>query len=472
MSLLLFASLPTFAGEPLGYFTNVRAVSGVDRGPWRDEMGSVSADQREVYFFSDYGTSPQPDFASAGRTYELYVARRSSLDEPFGERERLDVSIDGVQDVHPIISSDGLRLTFDSDRPGSPTGGVVTWVSTRESIDAPWSNPVLAIEHFPIESPAASATNITMPNISADGLSMFFVQPNGSNPANEDIYSASRASTNEPFTNVIPLDQIMLSSRRERNPSLSFDGRTLFFNRTQLNFGSPEIRVAHRESTDVPFENSTTIDGFSMGRRAASPHADARLVHFDNLAFAPYISADWPADGSKLYYTSACCVTNWNIYEATWRQATPTPGDMTSDGILDVDDINLITKAVRLGVNAPGFDLNADNEVHASDRDYWVESLANTWYGDANLDGRVDATDLNVLALSWRADDTTSWGQGDFNGDGLVNAADLNDLALNWRSGTLQASAVPEPSAVSLLWLASLAAIVCGRSFARIGVRA
>ena len=77
-------------------------------------------------------------------------------------------------------------------------------------------------------------------------------------------------------------------------------------------------------------------------------------------------------------------------------------------------------------------------------------------FGDTNLDGRVNATDLNSLALNWRATDATSWGQGDFNGDGNVNATDLNELALNWRSGVTQAAAVPEPSSAASLLVVGL----------------
>lgn len=69
----------------------------------------------------------------------------------------------------------------------------------------------------------------------------------------------------------------------------------------------------------------------------------------------------------------------------------------------------------------------------------WIFGLDNValrtlTHGDANGDGRVDAADLNMLALNWRSTDKT-WALGDFTGDGLVNAADLNLLALNWQSG-------------------------------------
>ena len=74
--------------------------------------------------------------------------------------------------------------------------------------------------------------------------------------------------------------------------------------------------------------------------------------------------------------------------------------------------------------------------------------------GDANLDGQVNATDLNALALNWRST-FAAWSHGDFNGDSKVDALDLNTLALNWQHGVAAATApaVPEPSSITLLLL-------------------
>ena len=41
------------------------------------------------------------------------------------------------------------------------------------------------------------------------------------------------------------------------------------------------------------------------------------------------------------------------------------------------------------------------------------------------MDGTVDATDLNSLALNWQSA-ANKWSDGDFNADGMVNVADLN----------------------------------------------
>ena len=53
--------------------------------------------------------------------------------------------------------------------------------------------------------------------------------------------------------------------------------------------------------------------------------------------------------------------------------------------------------------------------------------------GDVGGDGRVDAADLNALALDWQKMDV-GLGGADFNGDGKVDAADLNALAINWQT--------------------------------------
>ncbi len=83
--------------------------------------------------------------------------------------------------------------------------------------------------------------------------------------------------------------------------------------------------------------------------------------------------------------------------------------------------------------------------------------------GDANLDGRVDITDLGLLATNWQS--AAFWTGGDFNSDGLVDISDLGVLATNWQAGVgnptgpsldealatvgLSGVTVPEPSVIS-----------------------
>ena len=73
--------------------------------------------------------------------------------------------------------------------------------------------------------------------------------------------------------------------------------------------------------------------------------------------------------------------------------------------------------------------------------------------GDANFDGTVNMSDLNVVGLSW-LQELAPWSAGDFNADGTVNAGDLNKIGLNWLTeipkAASQTAAVPEPAAAAL----------------------
>ena len=124
----------------------------------------------------------------------------------------------------------------------------------------------------------------------------------------------------------------------------------------------------------------------------------------------------------------------------------PTACDLNGDTQCDAHDIDALTEVVRSEVYESSFDLNEDQSVNHEDRRIWVEDLVNTSFGDANLDGKVDSSDLNQLALNWQDTNVSSWSMGDFGGDGRVSSSDLNDLALNWQKGVVVASAVPEPS--------------------------
>lgn len=141
-----------------------------------------------------------------------------------------------------------------------------------------------------------------------------------------------------------------------------------------------------------------------------------------------------------------------------------TPGDFDADSLLTIQDVDLLSAEIDSPEPRLWFDLNDDGMVDQDDRSVWVSDLKKTFFGDANLDGQVDAADLNNLALSWQVNDATSWAQGDFDGDGNVGATDLNSLALNWRKGSAEAASVPEPSSTPILLIVGFLTLTLRRN--------
>jgi hypothetical protein len=90
--------------------------------------------------------------------------------------------------------------------------------------------------------------------------------------------------------------------------------------------------------------------------------------------------------------------------------------------------------------------------------------IESTWFGDSNLDRKVDVTDLGTLATHYGQSTTAGPLQGDFNNDGHVDVTDLGLLATNYGQGTSNtpfsigngqsalgnAASVPEPTSLLL----------------------
>jgi hypothetical protein len=144
--------------------------------------------------------------------------------------------------------------------------------------------------------------------------------------------------------------------------------------------------------------------------------------------------------------------------------------DDSADGINDAD-IDLEFEAVAGNSPHPRFDLDGVAGLSSADVDHLVLNILDTHYGDANLDGQVDITDLGLLATNWQ-DCGLGWAYGNFDGDLFIDITDLGILATNWQAGVgsgrmsftdalaqvgLPAS-VPEPAGITALGAAMLAA--------------
>ena len=103
------------------------------------------------------------------------------------------------------------------------------------------------------------------------------------------------------------------------------------------------------------------------------------------------------------------------------------------------------------------YDLNLDDLIDGEDRRIWVEGLAGTFFGDANLDGTVSFADF--LALSAGFGQPGGWAKGDFDGSGDVAFGDFLLLSENFGQTDIAAASVPEPNSMALTLIAVASAL-------------
>ena len=93
----------------------------------------------------------------------------------------------------PNLSNDGLTLYFGSDRPGG-SGGFDIWVARRDCTACPWQTPVNV---GPVVNTVASETG---PGLSIDGHLLFFTSNRAGGQGLNDLYLSHRADPKDDFS--------------------------------------------------------------------------------------------------------------------------------------------------------------------------------------------------------------------------------------------------------------------------------
>ena len=258
-------------------------------------------------------------------------------------------------DIQPDISPDRLEIYFGSwNRPGVE-GKSDIYRATRARPEDPFDPPVR------LDPPVNSAYGDSTPNLSPDGLILYFASDRPGGMGDWDLYQASRSSTDLPFSNALHLGSGVNGPFRDHSPSVSADGLTLYFASDREYFG--DFYVATRASTEEPFGNVKRV-GFPVSTdayefdvafapngldllfsrwaigRAYDLHLASRsdrLGDFTGEVDLTVLSAgsaintscfenggtlswDWPALGSKLYFQRDCTAdfSDIDLWEATW----------------------------------------------------------------------------------------------------------------------------------------------------------
>ncbi|MEO7684468.1 MAG: hypothetical protein ABIU86_11100 [Gemmatimonadaceae bacterium] len=150
-------------------------------------------------------------------------------------------------DGGPSISNDGLTIYFASERPGG-LGGADLWVTTRPTISEPFGPPQ------PLGPTVNSASEDACPGISPDELSLFFCSKRPGGFGDFDLWVSERATRADSFGPAKNLGPTVNTSLLDGLPDLSADGLTLFFDSNRAGgLGSSDIWMTTRATTAAPW---------------------------------------------------------------------------------------------------------------------------------------------------------------------------------------------------------------------------
>jgi len=348
-------------------------------------FGCISVDGLEVYI-------DKP--VSGGITslnWDIYVSTRETINDPWSAPVSIGPTFTrGYVGGYESMSSDGLELFFASRRPGG-YGEQDIWVTTRDSKGGDWGTPVN------LGPPVNTSSSDLTPWITQDGLELYFSSDRPGGYGVVDIWVARRTTTKDEWGEPVNLGPVVNSTAGDYFPCLSPDGLELFFSdydNPAYRFrpgghGQSDMWMSRRKSTADPWETPVNL---GPGMNTSS---------FDSQ---PRVSPD----GSVLYFNSSR-PGKLGGFSDIWQAPIIPIVDLNNDGIVDSLDMCVMV-------------------------DHWGENYSLCDIGPTPLgDGIVDVDDLTILAEQlftypgavsyWKLDETEGNTAHDSIGDnkGTVN---------------------------------------------------
>jgi hypothetical protein len=307
----------------------------------RDLKPSVSSDGLSLYFTSTR--------AGGVGGMDIWVTTRETTDDPWSTPVNLGSPVNSSAWETGCISYDGLSFYFSSTRYRGSNANADMWVTTRDTIHDEWSTPM---NLGPIVNSLVDQCYIS---ISADELSLYFSSNRSGGYGAYDLWVTTRETIHDPWGTPVNLGATVNSSAYDVDPSISADGRILFFasDRSGGYGGDGDIWMTSRATTDDPWGEPVNL-GPTINSSAEEDY--------------PNVSAD----GSILYFRSGQSGRHSGGYIF---QAPIIPiVDFTADGIVDADDMCIMV-------------------------DHWGEDYPLCDIGPMPWgDGIVDVQDLIILA--------------------------------------------------------------------------
>jgi len=186
----------------------------------QDNSPSISADGLSLYFSSNRSGAVG---GSGWSAMDLWVATRETTADDWGKPSNLGPVVNSSDaDYMSHISVDGLSLYFSSARPGG-SGNRDLCVSTRATKDDEWGEPVNLGPN--VNTPS----NERRMWISSDGLMLLFQSDRPKNSGAVDIFMTTRATISDDWTEPVNIGPpVNVPQISEASPIVSSDGSTLY----------------------------------------------------------------------------------------------------------------------------------------------------------------------------------------------------------------------------------------------------
>jgi Tol biopolymer transport system component len=207
-----------------------------------DTAARFSSDELEVVFARRTG-------AGTG-LYDLYTATRTARDQAFGTPMLLATVNSVNSEAWPTISPDGLLLVFESDRGSTPQNWHI-YSSKRATVADAFGPPAAAPALVDLEQTPFLAT----------GRSLYFISAvRSGGPGMYDVWRTEIDSTGATATPTLVMGGVN-SPDAEVTPALTPDELRIFFRRTVG--AEQDVYTASRASTTDAFGEATPVPGLA-----------------------------------------------------------------------------------------------------------------------------------------------------------------------------------------------------------------
>jgi len=237
-------------------FDTPTAITELSQPGFNIDDPTLTGDMLEIFFKSDEGA-----------TLDIYTSTRATISDawasPFSVAE---INTNKIENT-PEVSADGLTLYFSSNRDGD----IDLYESTRASRSLPWGAPVRQSELSSSDPDFAAARDALERSVVTTRITA----------ANVDLYIASRASKDDPWSTPVPLTNIN-TVNRESDAVLDITGLHMYYTADGDGTSQREIFYSQRASTSDSFGPGTQVSELSTPEHDEDPwiSPDLQFIYF------------------------------------------------------------------------------------------------------------------------------------------------------------------------------------------------